>query len=163
MDHAATQPSSDTFYVARGLTAERADALRQTLIVPQNGPEVQVTVQSAQPLMQPATTEPSVMTDKNVNALGLGLITGRATSQPSDSNIAESGGAAPAATAPSPEVVTANGQMPVNRPQALQSVDAVIVLQQTTAPVLTARPTTRADSAETKALAAPATRPLTQP
>ena len=150
--NATTQPSSDIFYVARGLTAEQADALRQTLIVPQNGPEVQVTMQSAQPL---ATTEPSVKTDKDMNALGVGIITA-ATSQPSVSaNFAADRLATPT-TAPA-------GGMSANQSQALQSVDAVIVLEQSASPVLTPGPSTRADSAAAKSELAPATRPSTQP
>jgi len=164
---ATTQPSSsDVFYVARGLTAEQADALRQTLIVPQNGPEVQVTMQSAQPL---ATTEPSVMTDKDVSTLSLGQNTYSAASQPSDvvSNLGAYGVAArpttmPAA-APSRHALAPAAGMPVNRPQALQSVDAVIVLEQSGTSVLTAGPSTRADSAAAKSEPAPAARPSTQP
>jgi hypothetical protein len=157
---ATTQPSSDVFYVARGLTAEQADALRQTLIVPQNGPEVQVTMQSAQPLMQlaltPATTEPSVKTDKEVNVMGVEALAATATSQPS---VSANGAADRLAT---PTTAPAVG-MSVNRWQTLQTVDAVIVLEQSPTSVLTPGPSTRADSLATKSELAPATQPSTQP
>jgi anti-sigma factor RsiW len=164
-ENATTQPSNDVFYVARGLTAEKADALRQTLTVPQNGPEVQVTVQAAQPMVvsgplaglllvtenqraQPATTMPQPTTRDLDKALGQQAFS---TSLPSD--MVEMPG-------PSNNV---SGLGAANRPQALQSVDAVIVLEQSGTPVLTAGPSTRADSVATKSELAPATRPSTQP
>jgi hypothetical protein len=54
---ATTQPASDV-YVAKGLTSQQTDALRQALAVPQNGDAVQVFMQPAGTL---ATTQPSVM------------------------------------------------------------------------------------------------------
>jgi anti-sigma factor RsiW len=162
-DNATTRPSTDVFYVARGLTAEQADALRQTLIVPQNGPEVQVTMQSAQPL---ATTEPSTQTDKDVNSLGAPMILAAATSQTSLSADAENRVTSPT-TAPAEASLSyglrANAGLSANQRQALQSVDAVIVLEQSGTPVLTAGPSTQADSVATKSELAPATRPSTQP
>jgi len=166
-DNATTQPSSDVFYVARGLTAEQADALRQTLIVPQNGPEVQVTMQSAQPLVSvQATTEPSMQTDKDASALGTRMIAAGATSQTSLSASAEDRVASPT-TAPAEESLSyglrATTGPSVDRRQALQSVDAVIVLEQSGTPALTAGPSTQADSTATQSELAPATQPSTQP
>ena len=69
---ATTQPSSDV-YVARGLTAQQVDALRQTLSVPQNGSAVQVTVGSAEQLATvegAAATQPAIAMPKDVNVLG---------------------------------------------------------------------------------------------
>lgn len=116
MSDGANGPSSD-LYVVRGLTPERADALRQVLTVPGNGPEVQVTVQPGEGL---ATTQPSAEAEK------------APTSQPAGNmNFALS--MAPAATtAPSGGVMMMNnnaGALRANQSQSLPPVDAVIVLQ----------------------------------
>ena len=89
---------SSDLYVARGLTPERADALRQTLAIPQNGSEVQVTVQSAAGL---ATTQPSVVTEKDINVLGFEMATRAPTSQPAQSTDFHVGPSANATTEPS--------------------------------------------------------------
>ena len=138
-------PTSD-LYVVRGLTPERADALRQTLTVPGNGPEVQVTVQSAEGL---ATTQPSVEAAKDIDALKAGNGNPGPTSRPAEpANFALS--MAPATTAPSeglsagetnggsvgvaPSVIMANNSpapLSANQSQSLPPVDAVIVFQTT--------------------------------
>jgi hypothetical protein len=82
--------AANELYVARGLTPERVDALKQTLTLPQqNGlASVQVTVQSAEGL---ATTQPSIETQKNVNVFGMkekeasdNATNGNAATQPSE-------------------------------------------------------------------------------
>jgi hypothetical protein len=165
LSEAVKTPSSD-LYVARGLTPERADALRQTLAIPQNGSQVQVTVQSAAGL---ATTEPSVMTEKDVNLFGIASRTRASTSQPAESGepaVSPAGlSAAGAATAPSPAlagqeniggggVMMANNNatpLSANQSQSLPPVDAVIVLQSAPVAAGPAVPTTQP--------AAPSTQP----
>jgi anti-sigma factor RsiW len=155
-------PASD-LYVVRGLTPERADALRQTLTVPGSGPQVQVTVQSAEGL---ATTQPSVdaAREDDVSAAGDGVRV--PTSQPAEEANSVMSANAAATTAPSAALEEGNsagkanggqgGAMMLNnipaefqasQPQSLPPVDAVLVLQgaaitagPTTQPVLTARP-----------------------
>jgi anti-sigma factor RsiW len=155
-----TKDMPSDLYVARGLTLERADALRQTLAIPQNGSQVQVTVQSAEGL---ATTEPSIETEKDVNVLGFKNETKSITTQPSDG--LRTAGPMSATTAPSLAAQAANGAgAPVagieglataaKTPANLSPVDTVIVVQ--SAPVST--PTTQ-PVPETATPAAAATRP----
>jgi hypothetical protein len=143
---------SSDLYVARGLTPERADALRQTLAIPQNGSEVQVTVQSAAGL---ATTQPSVVTEKDINVLGFEMATRAPTSQPAQSTDFHLGPSANATTEPSSPpmggVIMANNNatpLAANQFQNLPPVDAVIVLQ---------------SAAVASTPAVPATLPSTQP
>lgn len=135
VNDAATQPSGE-LYVARGLTPERVDALRKSLTVPLNGPEVQVTVQSAQSL---ATTQPSVVSFGNAGPAGLGALPASATTRPAEGANSPADLALAPSTAPSApgfggsEVITANNfpALPTveNKSQILLPVDGVIVLQ----------------------------------
>jgi len=168
----ATQPSTD-LYVARGITPQQADALRLSLIVPQNGPSVQVTLQSAQPL---ATTQPSTLITKDDGAAWLkDLANAPPTTQSADSaNTATELNAAPTTVSSATgEAATArestgmpleNGNaawtMTPNKSQVLLPVDAVIVLQ--TGTVITNPTTMPAIPAEPSPTAIPAA-PSTQP
>jgi hypothetical protein len=171
---ATTQPSSDV-YVAHGLTAQQVDALRLTLTGPQNGPAVQVTVQAVQGLAAGssttgglATTEPSVAVPKGVNAMGLAMDQakgdqakadqagkgGEATSQPSEAAANMGSDLSSATTMPS-EALADYGKEDLSQ-QAMQGVDAVIVLQEAGAGQVqlgtnftATPPTTRADGGAT--------------
>jgi anti-sigma factor RsiW len=166
----ANKVMSSDLYVARGLTPERADALRQTLAIPQNGSQVQVTVQSAAGL---ATTEPSVVTQKDVNVFGFAMGTRMPTSQPAESADNRSVPSAGATTAPSPAlagdgnpgggvgggggVLMANNNatpLSANQSQSLSQslppVDAVIVLQSAVVAASPAVPTTQPASPSTQ-------------
>jgi hypothetical protein len=162
----ANKVMSSDLYVARGLTPERADALRQTLAIPQNGSQVQVTVQSAAGL---ATTEPSVVTQKDVNVFGFAMGTRMPTSQPAVSPDVRLGVSAAPTTAPSPAlagdgnpgggfgggggVMMANNNatpLSANQSQSLPPVDAVIVLQSAVVAASPAVPTTQPASPSTQ-------------
>jgi hypothetical protein len=142
---ATTQPSSDV-YVARGLTAQQVDALRQTLSVPQNGSAVQVTVGSAEQLATvegAAATQPAIAMPKDVNVLG--FANNSPTSQPSEAANSGADLAAPGTTLPSDGVAgarerEAEGNSVGGNSQALEPVDAVIVVQPTAAVVTGAAP-----------------------
>ena len=162
LSDAEKRPASD-LYVVRGLTPERADALRQTLTVPGNGPQVQVTVQSAEGL---ATTQPSVGVAREDDMSAAGDSVRVPTSQPAEETNSVMSANTAATTAPSVALEEGNsagkansgagGAMMLNnipaeaqgsQPQSLPPVDAVLVLQgaaitagPTTQPVLTARP-----------------------
>jgi hypothetical protein len=145
-----TQPASDV-YVAKGLTAQQADALRQSLADRQSGAEVQVSLQSAVVL---ATTQPSAPTphDDGANASRSGFAGGGQTTQPSEaanSSVdlttpttvpSDSLAATPASGATvNNDISTAGnraaavaGNIPAalsDNSQILQSMDAVIVVQ----------------------------------
>jgi hypothetical protein len=151
----AKLPFSSDLYVARGLTPERADALRQTLAIPQNGSAVQVTVQSAAGL---ATTQPSVVTDKDVNVLGFELEKQAPTSQPAQPMAFRPGPSANATTQPSSVsmgggVIMANNNatpLAANQFQNLPPVDAVIVLQSAAVAATPAVPATQPASPSTQ-------------
>jgi hypothetical protein len=134
---ATTEPSSDV-YVARGLTPQQVDALRQTLSLPQNGSAVQVEVKSVNDLSasESPATQPTVVMPKDVNVMGLanaGVANGGATTQPSETANAGVDLAAPAATMPSAGGIAQadRDRSVVTNAATLQSVDAVIVLQPT--------------------------------
>jgi hypothetical protein len=176
----ATEPSSD-LYVARGLTAQQADALRLTLTGPQNGPEVQVEMRSAQPL---ATTQPTVLSTKEDGGQWLRDIASSATTQPAESaNSAVdlnanpttvpsvAGGAADAKDFSGSMLAnnaSSNASSPLaqNKSQILLPVDAVIVLQSGT---VVTNPTTQPSlggnqpTAPQMKLVSPVATPSTQP
>jgi hypothetical protein len=146
---------SSDLYVARGLTPERADALRQTLAAPQqNGSEVQVTVQSAAGL---ATTQPSVQTEKNVDVFGFAAGTRAPTSQPAESEglrmtLSAGSTTAPSSALSSAPIMANNNPAPLsaNQTQSLPPVDAVIVLQSAAVAASPAVPATQPASPSTQ-------------
>ncbi len=102
---ATTQPASDV-YVAKGLTSQQADALRQALAVPQNGDAVQVFMQPAGAL---ATTQPSVMVArKDPSPLHGGYGGGLPSTQPAEA-AHEDGGLNAPTTLPANEAAVAVG------------------------------------------------------
>jgi hypothetical protein len=141
---------SSDLYVARGLTPERADALRQTLMVPRNGSAVQVTVQSAQSL---ATTQPSAEIVKDIDASKAQYSLRMPTSQPAESGKLVVGTMLAATTAPS---FLLNDSR--NPSQSLPPVDAVIVLQTAAVPAAAAVPATQ-PIVTGQTLASPSTQP----
>jgi hypothetical protein len=143
---ATTEPSSDVsdVYVARGLSAQQVDALRQTLSVPQNGSAVQVEVKSVNdfsaaesPANGPSTTQPSVAMPKDVNLMG--AVNSGATSQPSEAANAAADLAVPPTTMPTQYGIAAadRDRSIMSNARTLQPIDAVIVLQPTAAPITT--------------------------
>ncbi len=181
---ATTQPASEV-YVAKGLTSEQTDALRQSLAVKQqNGAEVQVFLQPAGVL---ATTQPSIAIDrKDGDAIHLGLPTtepseaanaGNSVSTPTTLPANESAAAPAIGAAGGNRSSTAeNGTFEANGAAALsdnsqtaQPVDTVIVIQSAlAAPSTTPESVTPLLSpalAPTKADVSPATQPSpsTQP
>jgi hypothetical protein len=153
---ATTQPASDV-YVAKGLTSQQTDALRQALVFPQNGDAVQVFMQPANAL---ATTQPSVMVAQKDTAPIQGAFAAPST-QPAETAKLDSFLAGPTtlpanepAVAGSPVAVSGNRNPAVDNKvydangsavlsdnlQSAQPVDTVIVVQSSTsnavAPVL---------------------------
>jgi len=125
---ATTQPSApQDLYVAHGLNAEKADALRQSLIVPQNGSQVQVTMQSALSLV---TTRPSDLSSGQA-AVNSTKLTGEPSTQPAQAANAAVALAQPAAVTPMIAAQTpadANANSPGSGAPVLHEVDTVIVL-----------------------------------
>jgi hypothetical protein len=141
-----TQPASDV-YVAKGLTPQQADELRQSLAGTQNGAEVEVFLQPAGAL---ATTQPSEVGLKDSNSNQWGAIASPAT-LPSETANSALELAAPPATMPANDATevpapafaggnrvssVANGSSETNSPvaltdnlQILQPADTVIVVQ----------------------------------
>ncbi|MGD0461998.1 MAG: hypothetical protein ABSB74_05885 [Tepidisphaeraceae bacterium] len=145
-----TQPASDV-YVAKGLTPQRTDVLRQSLAVQQNGAEVQVFLQPAGAL---ATTQPSVaMSLKDADSIHLGSaalpatgpseavnsggdLAAPTTLPANESSVAQplvaSGGNRPSAGANG--IFVANSAAAISdNSQILQPVNTVIVIQSTSA------------------------------
>jgi len=121
---AGSAPAGDLF-IARGLTPQQADALRQTLTGSTNGSQVQVSVQSAQGL---ATTQPSAAVAQNGEAK---LMLGPAT-QPSLEADKAPAASAGATTEPSGMFEVSNLKAEA-QPQPLLPVDAVILLRKSNA------------------------------
>jgi hypothetical protein len=122
---AGSAPTGDLF-IARGLTPQQADALRQTLTGSTNGSQVQVSVQSAQGL---ATTQSSAPV---AQAAGANRMLAPAT-QPTglmDKTVADFAGAT---SQPSAMFEVANGKTDA-QPQPLLPVDAVILLRKAAVP-----------------------------
>lgn len=117
---AGSMPTGDLF-VARGLTPQQADALRQTLTGSTNGSQVQVSVQSAQGL---ATTQPSAPLAQAGQA-NRALAPATQPSSSVDKTVAASAGAT---TEPSALFEVANLKFDA-QPQPLLPVDAVILLR----------------------------------
>lgn len=127
--NATTQPSAaGDLYVAHGLDAEKADALRQSLIVPQNGSEVQVTMQPALDLV---TTQPSELLAKDTAIASPPGISAPAATQPAEA--ANSPAALPAPAVAAPMIQAQNSvTSPMNTAPVLHEIDAVIVLNPAT-------------------------------
>jgi hypothetical protein len=151
-----TQPASDV-YVANGLTAQQADALRQSLSARQSDAQVQVSLQSAAMLATTQPSESAAVKPADANELfGAAPTTqptvaesGLPTTAPSNvapGNVAGTalGGAA---EANAPAAILNNNSGELNNSRLLQQVDAVIVIQSTVAapaaptPVLPSAPT----------------------
>jgi hypothetical protein len=147
----ATQPSSDV-YVAKGLTPQQASELGQSLSAAQNGAECQVIMQSGAIL---ATTQPSSLFMANGSVVLPQADESSSTTQPSASGNANSQ-VESATTAPSNSLSNRaeipaladtgnrpqglrmqNGLIQANQAMAVQEVDAVIIVQATSAPAAT--------------------------
>jgi hypothetical protein len=148
-----TQPASDV-YVAKGLTSQQADALRQALAVPQNGDAVQVFMQQPSAL---ATTQPSVMVArKDIAPIHGGLAA--ASTQPAETAKLDSALAGPttlpaneSAIAQSPVAIGGNrdsavdykvsdvngSAVPSDNLQTAPPADTVIVIQSSATTPLT--------------------------
>jgi hypothetical protein len=155
-----TQPASDV-YVANGLTAQQADALRQSLSAKQqSGAQVQVSLQSALML---ATTQPSGSAivkpaESNDSALfGAPATTQPTVLEPALPTTAPSvaaGGPPGSGGGANASASLADNLQDQNNARALQPVDAVIVLQSAPAAPKAAEPVLTAP--------APATQPAPQ-
>jgi hypothetical protein len=146
LDGSTKQQISD-MYVARGLTPEKADALRQLLTIPQNGSAVQVSMQSADGL---TTTRPSDVAGKDTggppdaltNGTNLGAnYTGALASPAVELSDANRSPAADINRRP----LTAQSDLKTNAlpPSGLSATDTIIVLQTAALAVNQNSPTTQ--------------------
>jgi hypothetical protein len=165
----ATQPASDV-YVANGLTAQQADALRQSLSAKQqSGAQVQVSLQSALML---ATTQPSESAivkpaESNDSALfGAPAATQPTVLEPALPTTAPSvaaGGPPPGAVGgANASASLLDNLQDQNNSRLLQPVDAVIVLQSAAAALKAPEPLVAAPTPATQP-AAPVIPPAPSP